>query len=92
MLLVRLLREADSDLDEVWFASLQSLEEPEELVEVLAVELSELTHSQASDGAGNLEVRRGRPVVLVAQLTDDEGVVGETVSPLGATARMSPSD
>ena len=87
VLLVRLLREADSDLDEVWFASLQSLEEPEELVQVLAVELSELAHSQASDGAGNLEVRRARSVALVAQLTDDEGVVGETVSPLGATAQ-----
>ena len=51
------------------------------------MELSELAHSQASDGAGNLEVRRGRPVALVAQLTGDEGVVGETVSPLGATAQ-----
>ena len=48
---------------------------------------SEFAQFEAPDGTGNLEMRRGRLVALVAQLTGDEGVVGETVSPLGATAQ-----
>ena len=45
------LRETDPDLDEMWFPSLQLLEEPEELVQVLASGLSELAHFEASNGA-----------------------------------------
>ena len=81
------LRETDPDLDEMWFPSLQLLEEPEELVQVLASGLSELAHFEASDGARDLEMGRYRLVVLVAQLAGNEGVVGETVSPLGPTAQ-----
>ena len=65
------------------FSFLQLLEDPEELIQVLAVELCELAHYQAPDGTGNLEVLRGRPAALVAQLKNEEGIVGETVSPLG---------
>ena len=86
------MRETDPDLDEMWFPSLQLLEEPEELVQVLALGLSELALFEASNGARDLEMGRYWLVVLVAQLAGDEGVVGETVSPLGLTAQYSPSD
>ena len=92
LLPVRLLRETDPDLNEMWFPSLQLLEEPEELVQVLALGLSELAHFQASGGARDLKMGRYRLVVLVAQLAGDEGVVGETVSPLVPSAHRSPSD
>ena len=89
VLLVRLLfllSQTDPVLAEVGVTFLQQCEDRKELGQVPALGLGEGAQLQAPSGARDLDMGRYRPLAQKAQLTGDEGVVGEIVMPLGAAA------
>ena len=92
MRLLFLLSQTDPVLAEVGVTFLQQCEDRKELGQVPALGLGEGAQLQAPGGARDLDMGRYRPLAQKAQLTGDEGVVEEIVMPLGAAARMSPSD